>query len=268
MLTFAPSAAAHLEHPGVGGIEAVLVQRDRQHGRVVEEDLLGAVAVVDVPVDDRHPAEAALALRPARRDRRVVEEAEAHRRVALGVVAGRAQDRERVVDCARRAPRSTASSSPPAASSIASCVPGPRPGLVPELDPFSERAARRAPARHARGVCTSRSSSSVANRAGSSSTCASTPEPSSTCRVRHSRSAARTSPPSPTAAAGCPAPPVAGRAARSARRRRAPSRSAIRRRAAAKADAVRPACGRRGAGSARRRPGRAASPRASSSPPR
>ena len=74
------------------------MQRDRQHRRVVEEDLLGPVAVVHVPVDDRHALQAALALRPARRDRRVVEQAEAHRGLALGMVPGRAQQRERVVD--------------------------------------------------------------------------------------------------------------------------------------------------------------------------
>ena len=44
--------------------------------------------------------------RVARRDRRVAEEAEAHRAVGLGVVAGRAQRRE-----ARRAPRPTSSAS-------------------------------------------------------------------------------------------------------------------------------------------------------------
>ena len=57
-----------LEPARVRGVEAVLVQRDRQHRRVVEEDLLGPVAVVHVPVDDRHALEPALALRPARRD--------------------------------------------------------------------------------------------------------------------------------------------------------------------------------------------------------
>ena len=76
------------------------MQRDREHRRVVEEDLLGPVAVVHVPVDDRHARDPALALRPAGGDRDVVDEAEAHRRVALGVVAGRAQEHEGVVELA------------------------------------------------------------------------------------------------------------------------------------------------------------------------
>ncbi len=76
------------------------MQRDGEHRRVVEEDLLRPVAVVHVPVDDRHALDPALALRPAGGDRDVVDEAEAHRRAALGVVARWAQQRERVVELA------------------------------------------------------------------------------------------------------------------------------------------------------------------------
>ena len=58
------------------------------------EDLVRPVAVVDVPVEDQHALGAVRRLRMARRHRRVAEEAEAHRAVGLGVVAGRAQRRE------------------------------------------------------------------------------------------------------------------------------------------------------------------------------
>ena len=50
--------------------------------------------MVDVPVDDRHAPHAELGLREPRRDRDVVEEAEAHRRGGQRVVAGRADERE------------------------------------------------------------------------------------------------------------------------------------------------------------------------------
>jgi hypothetical protein len=58
------------------------------------EDLVGPVAVVDVPVEDQHALGAVGRRRVARSDRRVAEEAEAHRAVGLGVVARRAQRRE------------------------------------------------------------------------------------------------------------------------------------------------------------------------------
>ena len=68
-------------------IERPLVERDEEHGRVVAEDLLGAVSVVDVPVDDRHALEAELGLGVAGGDRDVVEEAEPHRRVRPRMVS-------------------------------------------------------------------------------------------------------------------------------------------------------------------------------------
>ena len=50
--------------------------------------------MVNVPVDDRDPLEPELGLRVARRDRHVVEQAEAHRSARQRVVAGRADERE------------------------------------------------------------------------------------------------------------------------------------------------------------------------------
>ena len=52
------------------------------------EDLLGPVAVVDVPVEDQDALGAARGDRVRRGDGDVVEQAEAHRARALGVMAG------------------------------------------------------------------------------------------------------------------------------------------------------------------------------------
>ena len=75
----------------VPGIQRVLVERDVRDPRVGVEDVLGAVAVMGVVVDDQHP----LAPIGERRggDRDVVDQAEPHRARRRGVVARRA-DRE------------------------------------------------------------------------------------------------------------------------------------------------------------------------------
>ena len=76
------------------------MERDEEHRVVAAKDRLRAVAVVHVVVDDRDPREPELRLRVARRDRHVVEHAEAHRAVGEGVVAGRADQREAAaIDC-------------------------------------------------------------------------------------------------------------------------------------------------------------------------
>ena len=76
------------------GVERPLVERDEEDRRVVADDRLRPVAVVDVPVEDRHPAEPELRLGPARGDRDRVEDAEAHRAPRLGVVSRRPRERE------------------------------------------------------------------------------------------------------------------------------------------------------------------------------
>ena len=73
----------------------MLEDADHQHAVVAGDDVLGAVAVVHVEVDDRHPRQAARVERMARGDGHVVEEAEAHRLVARGMVPGRAHGAER-----------------------------------------------------------------------------------------------------------------------------------------------------------------------------
>ena len=70
------------------------MHRGEEDRVVVAEDLLGAVAVVDVPIDDRHAPDPELGLRVPRSDRDVVEQAEAHRAAGQRVVAGRADERE------------------------------------------------------------------------------------------------------------------------------------------------------------------------------
>ena len=67
---------------------------DEQHRRVLLEDVLRAVAVVDVPVDNRDALYAVHPPRCRRGDRRRVVETEAYRLVGLGMVAGRAGQRE------------------------------------------------------------------------------------------------------------------------------------------------------------------------------
>ncbi len=96
----ARALAGVLDQPRAGREEPVLVQGDRQHAGVVVEGVLGAVAVVDVPVDDRDPLEAVDGAHVLDRDRDVGEDAEAAAFVALGVVAGRPVQRVGVVDVA------------------------------------------------------------------------------------------------------------------------------------------------------------------------
>ena len=98
------------------GIERPLVQRDVEDARVVPEDVLRAVAVVDVPVEDRHPLEPMLRLRRAGRDRDVVEQAEAHRPVGRRVVA-RGPDEGEAADAARPRSRRPPRAAPPRSSS-------------------------------------------------------------------------------------------------------------------------------------------------------
>src|SRR5205814_6698397 len=65
-----------------------------QHGVVAPEDLLGAVAVMDVPVEDRDPLEPEGRLRVTGGDRGAVEDAEAHRAARERMVARRPRERE------------------------------------------------------------------------------------------------------------------------------------------------------------------------------
>ena len=76
------------------GVEAALEGRGHQHARVGGEDVLAAVAVVHVEVDEGHALEPVDVERVADAHGDVVEEAEAHRRIARGVVPRRAHGAE------------------------------------------------------------------------------------------------------------------------------------------------------------------------------
>ena len=65
-----------------------------QHIGAPAKSLRGAVAVVNVPVEDEDAPRAQLADRQLGGDRDVVEEAEAHRALGLGVMPGRADGAE------------------------------------------------------------------------------------------------------------------------------------------------------------------------------
>ena len=71
-------------------IQRHLVRTEVLHARFGFEDRLGAVAVVHVEVDDRHARQTVPVECMRGRDRDVVEQAEAHRGLRGGVVAGRA----------------------------------------------------------------------------------------------------------------------------------------------------------------------------------
>jgi len=66
-----------------------LVRGAIHHGFVGPEYFLGAVAVVNVEIDDRDALGSMVCLGMARRDGGIVEQAEAHRPFRLGVMAGR-----------------------------------------------------------------------------------------------------------------------------------------------------------------------------------
>ena len=79
---------------------------------------------MDVEIDDRGALGAVLALGVARRDRGVVEQAEAHRPRGLGVVAGRADGDEGVGRPCRSSPRRPRAPRRRRARSAASKLPG------------------------------------------------------------------------------------------------------------------------------------------------
>ena len=85
--------AAFLAMAPEEGVEGgrIGVNRDRQHVAAGPEDALGAVAVMDVDVEDRDPLVAGA--QPLGGDRAVVEEAEAAGHVGEGVVARRPAQR-------------------------------------------------------------------------------------------------------------------------------------------------------------------------------
>jgi hypothetical protein len=92
-------AGADLGDRAGPGIDAVLVRRHVEDARVVLEEMLRAVAVMQVPVDDADAADTRRAQR-RRGDGNVVEEAETHRARVLGVMARRTHERKAIRDLA------------------------------------------------------------------------------------------------------------------------------------------------------------------------
>ena len=95
---------AHLVHKSRAGVEgvAVLVEGDAEHIGIVPEDLLGAVAMMDIGVDHGNPLVAVLAPQILHHYGHVVDIAEAPVAVdnAHAVVAGRPDQGEAVPDLA------------------------------------------------------------------------------------------------------------------------------------------------------------------------
>ena len=78
-------------------IERMLERRHHQHALVVAEDVFGAVAVMDVEIDDRNPREPMVLERMGGRDRDVIEDAKPHGTRTLRVVPGRPDTAERIL---------------------------------------------------------------------------------------------------------------------------------------------------------------------------
>jgi hypothetical protein len=72
----------------------ILVRAEVEHGVVFFKDMLGAVSVMDIEIDDEHSPVADL-LGISRADSDVIEYAKTHGRVSLGMVAGRSHRAER-----------------------------------------------------------------------------------------------------------------------------------------------------------------------------
>ena len=145
---------------------------------IVPEDVLGAVAVVDVEIDDRDALDAMGRLGVAGGDRGVVEEAEAHRRRRFGVVAGRPRGDEGVVDAPARSlrrPRTSlrppSAAPPPACPATSRCRSraGSRPGsalaLLDRLDVVERMDARQRLDRDARRAARAREAGTFRLRA-------------------------------------------------------------------------------------------------------
>src|SRR5207244_6531378 len=86
--------AGVLKGPGAR-IPRFLMERAEYHRRLRVEDLLGAVSVVDVPIQDEDPPRAVRAERPPGRERGVVEDAEPPAGGGAGVMPRGPEERKR-----------------------------------------------------------------------------------------------------------------------------------------------------------------------------
>ena len=81
------------------------MHRDVKDPGVGLEQMLGAVAVVHVPVEDGHPFQAVMLQGIYRAQGDIVKKAETHGPVPLGVMPGRAHGAEGVIQLALGGPR-------------------------------------------------------------------------------------------------------------------------------------------------------------------
>lgn len=88
------SGAPRLGGGSRSGVKGILVDAGVEHVGPILEEMLRSIPVVDIEVEDGDPMTAVQANHPLGGDCNVVEEAEAHREVALGVMSRRANGRE------------------------------------------------------------------------------------------------------------------------------------------------------------------------------
>jgi hypothetical protein len=79
------------------GIMRILVDAKKEHRFVGLKGVLGTIAVVDVPIDDRHALNPAFGAQIMRGDRHIIKKTKAHYLVEFGVVARRPNTAEGVV---------------------------------------------------------------------------------------------------------------------------------------------------------------------------
>ena len=80
------------------GIERELMGRDVEHVRIVFEDVLGSVAMMNVPVEDEDTRRGAVGLQCTHSDCHVIEEAETHGARSFRVMSRRPHCGEAAVD--------------------------------------------------------------------------------------------------------------------------------------------------------------------------
>ncbi len=78
-------------------IKRHLVRRAVKHRRIIPEDILRAIAVMDIPIDDGNALGAMLLLCMPGGYRGMIEQAKTHRRGLFGMVAGRTRCHEDIV---------------------------------------------------------------------------------------------------------------------------------------------------------------------------
>src|SRR5690349_19977452 len=79
-------------------IMRVLMRAEEQHRAIAVKAVLGAVAVMHVPIDDQHPGDVVPLLSVPRRYRDVIEQAKPHGAIAFGMVPRRSNRTKDMID--------------------------------------------------------------------------------------------------------------------------------------------------------------------------